>query len=204
MKRHKHSITMSVALFLIFFSTAAMAQAIPGLTFGPKAGAAFSTFRSSQEQIENEIRNSLHFGVFARLGNKVYLQPELNFMNRVGELSYSGPEGGSKSIHIKTIDVPVLLGARILEAGIMNVRIFTGPSASIAVNKEVTAANWSGAVNEDDIRTANWAIQAGAGIDFLVFTLDLRYEAGMSNFSQKDEISLKNNMFLISLGWKIL
>jgi len=195
---------MSVALFLIFFSTAAMAQAIPGLTFGPKAGAAFSTFRSSQEQIENEIRNSLHFGVFARLGNKVYLQPELNFMNRVGELSYSGPEGGSKSIHIKTIDVPVLLGARILEAGIMNVRIFTGPSASIAVNKEVTAANWSGAVNEDDIRTANWAIQAGAGIDFLVFTLDLRYEAGMSNFSQKDEISLKNNMFLISLGWKIL
>lgn len=204
MKRYKHSITTSVALFLIFFSTGAIAQAIPGFTFGPKAGASFSTFRSSQEQIENEIRNSMHFGVFARLGDRVYLQPELNFMNRVGELSYSGPEGGSKSIHIKTIDVPVLLGARILEAGIMNVRIFTGPSASLAVNKDVTAANWSGAVNEEDIRTANWAIQAGAGIDFLVFTLDLRYEAGMSNFSQKDEISLKNNMFLISLGWKIL
>lgn len=177
---------------------------IPGFTIGPKVGANFSNFSAEQDIIKSEIKSSLSFGVFARLGNKLYLQPELMFMNRKGDISSSEFPGSTNSIHIKTVDIPVLIGARIMDAKIFSIRAMAGPVASVVVNKDISSTNWDSAIGKDDIRNANFGVQVGAGVDVLVFTLDLRYEFGISNFSKQEGISLKNNMFVVGLGWKIL
>lgn len=177
---------------------------IPGFTIGPKVGANFSNFSADEDQIESEIRSSLSFGVFARFGNKLYIQPELMFMNRKGDLSSSEFPSSSNSIHIKTVDIPVLLGGKIINTDLFNIRAMAGPVASIIVNKDINSTNWDAAIEKDDIRNANFGIQVGAGADILMFTLDLRYEFGISNFSKNESITLKNNMFVIGLGWKIL
>lgn len=190
-------------LIIAMVGLTATAQ-IPGFTIGPKVGANFSNFSAEQEQINSEIRSSLSFGAFARFGNKLYVQPELMFMNRKGEISSADIMGSNSSIHLKTVDIPVLLGARILDAKLFNVRIMGGPVASVVVNKDINNDNWDSAIRKDDIRNANWGLQVGAGADVLMFTIDLRYEFGMSDFTKGEGLTLKNNMFVIGLGWKIL
>ena len=192
-----------IVLIIALAGLTASAQ-IPGFTIGPKVGANFSNFSAEQDKIESEIKSSLSFGVFARFGNKLYVQPELMFMNRKGDISSSEFPGSNNSIHLKTVDIPVLIGARIIDAKIFNIRAMAGPVASIVVNKDISSANWESAIGKKDIRNANFGIQVGAGVDVLVFTLDLRYEFGITNFSKYDGLSLKNNMFVIGLGWKIL
>lgn len=193
-----------IFLMLVILSSTALQAQIPSLTFGPKVGAVLSNFSSDNVMIEEQIKGSLNFGVFFRLGNRVYLQPELFFMNRKGELTNNDIPGSNKSIHIKTLDLPVMLGIEIMDAKLFNVRIMGGPVASLAVNKDVNSLNWLSAVSEEEIRSANWGIQFGGGVDFLIFTFDLRYEVGMSDFTKDQELILKNNMLVASLGIKIL
>ena len=193
---------LSILFIAVLASFTAKAQ-IPNFTIGPKVGANFSNFSAEQDQIESEIKSSLSFGAFARFGDKFYVQPELMFVNRKGDIS-SELLDGTNSIHVKSIDIPILIGGTIMDAKIFNVRMMAGPVASIIVNKDISSANWESSVKKKDIRNANWAIQVGAGADVLMFTVDLRYEFGMSNFAKGEGVTLKNNMFVIGLGWKIL
>jgi len=177
---------------------------IPGFNIGPKVGATFSKFTTDQDQITEELKSTFHFGAFARIGKKVYLQPELVVMNRSGLLKTDLIDGSSNSIKITSIDLPVLLGVKVIDLKATNIRVMAGPVASLTLNKEISIENWENTINRDDFRNANWGIQFGAGADLLFLTLDLRYEIGMNDVSKLDGFDLKNNMFIISLGWKII
>lgn len=187
------------------FVTCSLAYAqIPGFNIGPKVGATFSKFTTDQDQITEELKSTFHFGAFARIGKKVYLQPELVVMNRSGLLKTDLIDGSSNSIKITSIDLPVLLGVKVIDLKATNIRVMAGPVASLTLNKEISIENWENTINRDDFRNANWGIQFGAGADLLFLTLDLRYEIGMNDVSKLDGFDLKNNMFIISLGWKII
>lgn len=197
----KKLIFLTTTIFLSFFT---QAQVVPGFNIGPKIGATFSKFSTDENQINEEIKNTFHFGAFARLGKKVYFQPELVIMSRRGMLKDVNLIGSSSSIKINTIDIPLLLGVKVIDVKAANVRVMAGPVASLAINKTVDNHDWDEAITNDDIRSANWGLQFGAGVDLLVFTIDLRYELGMNDYSKLENFDLKNNMFLVSLGWKIL
>ncbi len=187
------------------FVTCSLAYAqIPGFNIGPKVGATFSKFTTDQDQITEELKSTFHFGAFARIGKKVYLQPELVVMNRSGLLKTDLIDGSSNTIKITSIDLPVLLGVKVIDLKATNIRVMAGPVASLTLNKEISIENWENTINRDDFRNANWGIQFGAGADLLFLTLDLRYEIGMNDVSKLDGFDLKNNMFIISLGWKII
>lgn len=187
------------------FVTCSLAYAqIPGFNIGPKVGATFSKFTTDQDQITEELKSTFHFGAFARIGKKVYLQPELVVMNRSGLLKTDLIDGSSNTIKITSIDLPVLLGVKVIDLKATNIRVMAGPVASLTLNKEINIENWENTINRDDFRNANWGIQFGAGADLLFLTLDLRYEIGMNDVSKLDGFDLKNNMFIISLGWKII
>jgi hypothetical protein len=148
---------------LVLFTFSATAQ-VPYFTIGPKAGASFSKFSADEDQIKEEMKSSLHFGAFARIGDKVYLQPELLFMNRKGDLSQTAVAGSTKSLHIKTLDIPVLLGGKLIDTDLFNVRVMAGPVASLALNKDINSENWDNTITGKDIRAANWGVQTGAGV----------------------------------------
>lgn len=192
---------LCIALWVI--SSTLFAQ-IPGLSLGPKIGATFSKYSLDLEDIEQESKNSLHWGAFVRIGNKVYVQPELLFMNRSGVLINPLLSSSEQTIKLRTIDIPVLLGVKVIDLKLTNVRIFGGPVATLAINREIETSNWDEAIIEDDIRRANWGLQFGAGADVLMFTVDLRYEIGMGNYHKSDLYELKNSLITVSLGWKIL
>lgn len=175
----------------------------PGFTLGPKLGATLSMYETDNETIREEAINTFHWGAFARIGSKVYIQPELLFMKKSGLLVNPALSGSEQTIRLRTIDVPVLFGVKVANLKVVNIRIFAGPVASMTMNKELITKNWDDAITEDDLRSANWGVQFGAGADVLMFTLDLRYELGMSDYSKLDAYPLKNNLVTLSLGWKL-
>jgi hypothetical protein len=54
----------------------------------------------------------------------------------------------------------------------------------------------------------SWGLEVGAGVDVFFLTLDLRYELGLNNLYIPDagdsEQKMKSNLFVVSLGFKII
>jgi hypothetical protein len=63
----------------------------------------------------------------------------------------------------------------------------------------------TGLLTTDDINTSLFSAVIGAGVDIYSVTLDIDYELGLSKFykdSGRFSTNTKNNVLLISLGWK--
>ena len=101
-------------LLFIFFVAANVAFA--QLHFGPKVGYNTSKLSIDKADINTDLKNSFQFGAFVRLGTKVYIQPEVNFLTQGG--IFERPELGSLSpfkqeVSLKTIQIPVMIGAKL-------------------------------------------------------------------------------------------
>ncbi len=191
-----------ISLFIVMImATATVFAQMPSFTLGPKIGATFSKYHYDISDIKENSVSNIHWGAFVRMGSKIYLQPELLFMKRSGVLKFSG---GEQTINIRTIDIPVLVGVKVADVGLTNIRVFAGPVATLSINRELETKDWDDAITENDLRRANWGLQFGAGADLLMFTVDLRYELGMSDYLDIDNRTLKNNLITMSIGWKIL
>ncbi|PKP20559.1 MAG: hypothetical protein CVU06_10525 [Bacteroidetes bacterium HGW-Bacteroidetes-22] len=105
-----------------------------------------------------------------------------------------------------TMDIPVLVGTKVFSLPMVNVRVFAGPIASFIISKDLTISNLVPDDNQIKLKDAIWSAAIGAGVDVMMFTLDIRYEFGLNNISNDSETysSMKSNTFNVSLGWKIL
>lgn len=196
----KNIIIISLSLL---FSVSGFAQ-IPSFCIGPKIGYNTSKLSVDPDVVSSELKNNFQYGAFVRFGEKVFLQPEVNYVTKGGVLKSSTT--GNQDITLKTLTVPLLIGVRLVNLKVASVHLIGGPIASFAFDKNliVTRPGSFRPINSaDDIKTASWAIQAGAGIDLLIFTFDIRYEIGISEIYTSQDYSLKNNLLNVSLGLKL-
>ncbi len=200
-------------LSLIFVLFLAANLAFGQFSIGPKIGYNTSKLTTDADEISSDLKNSFNFGVFMRLGKKIYLQPEVNWLTRGGV--FKKPEMNNvkpinQEIEMKTIEIPVLLGWRIINLGVGNIRVMAGPSASIVTDKTVSTSDpdeYINPIEDADIEDLVWGFNIGAGVDLLMFTIDVRYQMGLNEVITKVEnfdFNSKNNVFAVSLGWKIL
>jgi len=174
-------------------------------SFGPRVGFTTGKLSSDLDSISASMDNSFDFGLFLRLGKKVYLQPEVIWVTKSSEIKYNF--GGSQELKINTIEIPVMLGWKIMSLGVGNIRIMAGPSASLVVDKTIEAKNIADPIKEADIEDMIWHANVGLGVDVLMFTLDVRYQAGLTEVIKQvnnANFNLVGNTFKVSLGWKIL
>ncbi len=179
------------------------------LDFGVKAGFNTSSIAGSINNVSSSFksRSGSNIGIFARVGgSKLYLQPELLYATKNSSYDATVTLGqtSTNTIKIHTIQIPVLLGYKLLDLKLASIRAFTGPAGSFVTSGSIT--NISSQEVKDNLNSMNWAWQLGAGVDVLKFTLDVRYEMGMNNITKnqiQDYISInKGNIFTISLGFK--
>lgn len=192
-------------LLLILFVVAITPVAVGQFSIGPRIGFTAGSLSTDLDTISANIDNSFDFGVFVRLGQKIYLQPEVVWVTKASEIKYDF--GGTQDVKVDAIEIPVLVGWRIMNLGLGNVRIMAGPSAGIVVGKNIEAKNITDPIKEADIEDLIWSVNVGAGVDLLMFTLDIRYQAGLSEVIKQvnnQDFNLVGNSFKISLGWKIL
>jgi hypothetical protein len=197
--------TIFVILIAMFIASYAHAQ-IPGFNIGPKVGFNTRKLTSDFDSIKADPSGSFQVGAFMRIGKKVYVQPEVYYIIRGGSLTIGGL--GSQQIKMKSVTVPVLIGVRPINTGLFNLRFMAGPAITFVNDITLTTANIDAAWpirTEEDIKKTNWSFQLGGGVDLLKFTLDFRYEIGVDNiYSGEEDFKLRNNLFNISLGLKLL
>jgi hypothetical protein len=160
----------------------------------------------SYQGVKNDAKGGFLFGAYARLkvlGN-VSFQPELYYAKKSGEAQYSTTNGVlTQDIDIHTWDVPLLAHFNILDVKVAKVYGLTGPVMSF-VAKNGTSLKGYG---KDDLKTATWAYQLGAGLEVWKLNLDARYEWGLSNVSDglsDVQFSRKGKMLTISLAYRLI
>lgn len=174
-------------------------------SFGPKIGYSTSKLSTDFDSIHDGIRHNFQIGVFFRFGKKLYVQPEISFATGGGTLKVEGTTL-KEQIKLNNLYVPVLVGYKLINAKVFNLRVFAGPAANIIINKTLDFSDtYPNPVQERNLKNVAWGVDVGAGLDVLFLTLDLRYEFGLNNiYTGPDSQSIKSNVFIVSLGFKIL
>jgi hypothetical protein len=168
--------------------------------------------------VNSEFSNGFQAGVFARFGfNKLYFQPE--FLYNMGKKNYTMTLQDAqnnnlqfdKRVTISTLEVPLLLGYKLLDLKLVNLRAFAGPKLRFNAGSSLDYNNLSNGITQDqlvkDIKAAQLGLEAGVGVDVLMFTLDARLNLIKDMYQTKlNSTTIDNiraNTFVISLGWKL-
>lgn len=114
-----------------------------------------------------------HIGAFAELKLPfwLYVRPELIYTHT--ESYYDGVSGNEASLSINKMDIPVLVGVRLIKI----LRLFIGPSFQYILNTDFDFEDVK-AVDYDDFTVG---LQLGAGLEFGRFGFDVRWEQGLSD-----------------------
>ena len=191
---------MKKTLMTLSLLTLAMVTFAATFDLGIKAGYNTSKISTDLNTIIADSKGGYNFGAFGRFGGeKFYLQPE--FLYVVKNQSFS-VGSATDAIKMKSIQVPVLLGYKLIDLKVASIRAFTGPAISFSTGYE------SDQSFKYNFNNSTWDYQLGAGVDVLMFTFDIRYEWGLSKTfdtsSLGSNFTSKGNTFSVNLGFKFL
>lgn len=213
---------LAVLLIAIITSTTMFGQ----FHFGPQIGYSASSLTMNTDDITSNLKSNFMFGAFVRLGNKIYIQPEVNWMTQgsvfkipvigLGGIDLSPVE---QDIKLNTINIPVSLGWQIIDLKVVNIRLFGGVNANIITNKTIDTTDPDNGIEDGfvtpitdaDISDLVWQYHVGVGVDVLMFALDVKYVGAFGEPIVSDimydgathTVGSKSSTFLVTLGWKI-
>ncbi|PTT42112.1 PorT family protein [Chryseobacterium sp. HMWF028] len=187
---------LSASLLCIFCSIETKAQQTPAFHIGVKGGANF-TKTSTKSSLEGKYGLGYQAGVMARMDiGKLYVQGEALFNKR--KTSFESQDGSSSKLSWSAIDIPVVAGYKLIKTDDFNVRIFAGGVYSYAFNNNVSTSQ---ALQEGykKFDKSNIGVTGGVGLDYKNFTVDLRYETGLTSISK--EFKSKPHSFSLGIGY---
>jgi hypothetical protein len=203
-----------ILIFAILFFSAGVT--FGQFNFGLKVGYNASKLHTSLDSIKSSFNSGFHFGAFFRfgIGKKVYIQPEAYYTMQGGifQNNVSNTVNNWKQkVTVGTLDIPVLVGFKLINLKIINWRIMAGPMVSFVVNSKIKDVSLVGPIENSDISKLNWYAQAGTGFDVLFLTLDVRYQIGLNQMITSAQgttglpysLNATNNMWVVSLGFKL-
>jgi len=182
---------------ICLFSSALFAQLSSPISLGVHGGLVSTKLDAdvSGASVKESAKNGMMLGAFARINiNKWYIQPELNYVSRKSEIDILGQ---TMEVKTKSLDIPVLLGYKIVKLPLFKLRAFAGPVASFNIDDKIKTT--LGDVEDGDFKSAVWNAKFGAGIDVWKLTLDIDYEVGLSDVAE----DLKGNMVNVTLGFRL-
>jgi len=151
----------------------------------------------------------MHFGFYVQgLMGKFIFRPEFVFNSNkvnynVKEFALNSITQTVKSETYQYFDIPVMMGAKL---GAL--RLMGGPVGHVFINSKSDLFNVEGYKQKFEELTYGW--QAGLGLDFWRFVLDLKYEGNFNKFG--DHMVIGNHQynfdnaptrFIVSLGFRL-
>ena len=200
MKTMKQSAKLLITLLAVaLLSLPAMAQ----VKVNPKVGVNFSGVDAQLQDITAEARVGWNAGIDLRVGEGfLFFNPGAHYYSYTARLIKDVEKPGDVKFEdettIQNVKIPVNLGIRLTgDNGLIGLHVKGGvvPTMVTGVTEKQDFS-----FNKDDLNTFTLGANVGAGIDFLVFTLDANYEIGLNDFFKDAEG--RNNMLTVSLGLK--
>ncbi|WP_129714712.1 porin family protein [Pedobacter sp. SYP-B3415] len=182
-------IYLLAALFVMVVTSAKSQTTDP--EFGVKAGIVLPTLRGDLSGLSDKSNKmGLTAGVFGRIGNNIYFQPEINFIAFKSTFSYQGAAYEAK---FRQVNVPLMVGYKFINTDDLNLRVSVGPDLFYGFNKPAAPAG-----------TAFKKFSAGgvlnAGVDIGGISFDARYSLGLTSVNK--ELDQKLGLLSVSVGFK--
>ena len=144
----------------------------------PAIGINFSDF--SKEPVTGKYSSQVgwQIGGSIAFGERFYFEPGIFYAQKSTNYTSSGSTADQK-FNISGVRIPVGIGFKLLgtEKSPINIRVMGGGSAFI-----LTSVSDG---NKSDYSSPTWGVYAGAGVDFLMLFVDVKYEWSLTNV-QKD------------------
>lgn len=177
---------------------------LPSFHLGLKTGVNMSSLKGNVGDESNRL--GYQAGVWARVGGAgFYVQPEVYLGSKGGEFGSIQQDGttyeGDAKVNFTTLDIPVLIGNKF-GFDKLNFRIMAGPVVSFLLNKD-SKENYAVATDFDNYKNQTIGLQTGGGVDLGNLSFDLRYEKGLSNIDKSGKYDQKQNLWHLSLGYRI-
>jgi hypothetical protein len=207
---------MKKTALLLLFAFFATGLSYGQFALGVKLGYNANKLSTNLDTVKSQFNSGFHVGVWTRFGKRLYVAPELQYSMTGAVFTNEGnlsTNNWKQKIKIGSVDVPVLVGFKIIHSDFITWRIELGPQASFNVSKKVEDENSVlGPIKESSLSSMSWYVLGGTGIDILFLKLDIRYQYGLNQLIKDVETSgsttasfdTKNQMFVVSLGFKIL
>ncbi|MCG2590891.1 outer membrane beta-barrel protein [Rhodohalobacter sulfatireducens] len=163
------------------------------------AGTNFATLSDTPSGSDVKAKAGYHLGGGVLIGDKFYVEPSVHIVRQSKELTIEGLEEDGIEFTQNFVKVPVMLGYHLLghESGPLALRIFGGPAAYFAGSIKKGPDQ----INKDDIKNAQFMVDAGAGVDILFLFLEVNYEASFSNYFENfGDFDSKHRAFGITAG----
>ena len=211
------------------------------LAIGPKVGYQTAKLSYQKEDIKAGFANSFTAGLFGRITiGRFYVQPEAMYfqteklfsldVQNVGQ-GWLPEENVNFTLNTMNLQVPVLLGFKVIDLDLIALRVHAGPTANFTLASKTLFDHTytltpndgeSITLNKDDqafdTKSIAWGVQAGVGLDILSrITLDVNYNFGISKIFGANLIentewgqyidtnnidTSKQNLFMVTIGLK--
>lgn len=191
----KKSVLMVLAAFcLLNFTTVFTSQA--QFSLGIKAAANATNYKDLTKK-----KVGLEAGIFMRLGDRFFFQPEVNYVFKTSTTK-SLVDEFNENLELRQhfISVPALLGYHFINNDNFKFRLTIGPRFDFKISDNLGNNDWT-------TSAVQWGGQVGVGIDFWRFALDFSYNISADRFRNQTTSETQTkmaNMFLLSLGFKIV
>jgi hypothetical protein len=183
------------AALLIALSISVKAQ----FTLGIKGGVNYSTINSDNFRTSGVA--GYQAGLFARIGNGLYLQPEVYLSSSGGKFNSNDNTYNGK-VTFTNLNVPVLVGLKFGPQN-LNFRVMAGPEYISVLNQNQNlSGNFNTAYNNfgNAYKNNMLGYQAGFGVDLGAITADLRYQGDFNNYNTYYD--QRQNLWALSVGFK--
>lgn len=203
----KKAILLSAVMFLAIITASA------GDKFGLGVKFAWNTtdYSLALDDISPARSNGSSYGLFLKLGlgERGYIQPEFLYSTMDIDTPISiGGKTSDYTLELRTFEIPLLLGYKIIDFKIANISLIGGPSAAFPTSSSLLDVT-GGEVDESDfaLKNAIWGLNAGVALDLpLGFGVDVRYKWDLSPVGDTDsalDISENNKFFTIAVSKSI-
>lgn len=198
----------------MLFATPVFGQ---GISVGVKGGAAFATVSSDQFP-DASNKTGLSLGATASLGlaPMFAIQPEVLLVQKGAEIDIAGTTvpDVSGSYNVSYLQIPLLAKISLPTPGSAKPFLYVGPAISIETGCSVSAeADGISADMDCDAdglstlarKSTDFSAVGGAGLGVGMgpgeFSLEARYDLGLTSISDVAETDLKNRAFTVLAGF---
>jgi len=194
----KKSCTILLGLLAMAFGAAAQDE--PELTIGARAGINIYSLTSDALVEDDDTGLSYEVGIYGRIGERLFVQPELNLVSHKTHLiTRTQPRVGERdALTVRYLRIPVFLGYRTGYDGPVasQVRFMVGPSISYAFS----VADNNIDVDRGDLHKAQFAINGGIGFEVWILHLDLMYHHYLTSLFNDGRSEGKGRAFSLTAG----
>lgn len=169
--------------------------------FGVRGGVNFANLNDTDADVD--ARTGIMAGAYLNLpisNSPVSIQPEVLYTQK-------GFESGDNTYQLDYVEVPVLARFDFITNSGLRPHVYFGPYIGFNVNAEIDGED-EGTLFPDDSQTnidditndTDFGVSVGAGLDFGRFDLGVRYNAGLTEVFDADDMTAKNGVLSIVGG----